>query len=458
MRRVFIIIGILLIPAIPIVLVVSGVIKAKPITVNRVTLTVWGTSDPKAAFSAVFSKFQATHSYVTINYKQVSATDYKSQLISAWAQNTGPDIFFVPHTWVGAMSSYATPLPTDLSIPIITVTKGLFGTQQNVTKPSQPAPSLTTVKSAFVEAVSTDIVRDGQVWAYPLAMDSLALYSNKDLLDNAKIFTPAVTWGELYNQIINNGLTILDDQGTIIQSGVALGTTSNIPYANDILTILMMQNGAQMIDASKRIRFQQDTAGINALNFFTSFAQPNKETYSWNGDLTNARDAFVKGKLVYYIGTLADQAAIAKSGVNWQVTNLPHLDAQGDKDPNSTTPRFMNVPVYNVGMVSKASKTAKRSTYAWSLLNFMTQSKNVGSYLNATGQLSALRNTLASQTSDPKKSVFATQLLTARSWYTGKDAVATDGYLHDMIQSILKDGTDPQTALNLAANQIQATL
>jgi ABC-type glycerol-3-phosphate transport system substrate-binding protein len=456
MRRILIIIGLVLIPVIPIVLVVTGVIKPKQQTVNAVKLTMWGTADPDTAFKGVIEKYRVEHSYVSITYKQVPVTDYQNQLLQAWAQGTGPDIFFVPHTWVTQMSAYAVAQPVDIGVSKITVTKNLIGTSTTVSKPKQTPPTQATIKSSFVEAVAEDVIQNGQVWGYPVAMDGLALYSNTTLLNNAKIFEPAKTWAELLDHVSVKGLTILDAEQSIVQSGIALGTVSNLPYATDILTTLMMQNGAQMVDKTGKIQFQS-AQGLTALNYFRSYATPSRESYSWNSAQPNARDQFAKGKVAYFIGTLADAAAIQKSGIKWQVTPMLHLDVQGDRDgAHENATRFINTPIYDVAMVSKAS--AKKSTQAWNFVNFMMQSGNVKSYLDATGKLSPIKKILSTQTSDATKSVFAAQLLTARTWYHGKKALDADNYLKQMITSIDTAGADPSEALNIASKQIQATL
>lgn len=456
MRRILIIIGIILIPAIPIVLVITGVIKPKQQTVSPVKLTIWGTSDPASAFSGVIAKYKVEHPYASITYKQVSATDYQTQLLQAWAQNAGPDIFFVPHTWVSQMSTYAIPQPASMNIPKVTVTKSFIGTSTQVTTQKLTSPTINFLKSSFIDAVGEDIIRGDQVWGYPLAMDGLALYSNSDLLNNAKIFEPAKTWSDLVNQITTQGLTILDAQQSIVQSGIALGTATNLPYATDILAGLMMQNGAKMVDATGKVQLQ-NIEGQRALDFFRSFATPSRESYSWNSNQPNARDQFTKGKVAYFIGTYADAALIKKSGIKWQVSPMLHLDSErGDIDGiNNNAARFINIPEYEVGMVAKAS--GKKSNQAWNLLQYMGRSANVPIYLQATGKLSAVKKILSTQTGDDTKKVFAAQLLTARTWYHGKKAIDVEKFFQSMIAS-LETSADQKEALRILASQIEATL
>ena len=291
-------------------------------------------------------------------------------------------------------------------------------------------------------------------------MDTVVLYANNDLLNNSKVFEPAKTWTDLINQINRNQLTVIDDRNTIVQAGVALGTIDNIPHATDLLSLIMMQNGSQMIDERSQKVHINDAGGLEALNFYTSFAQPKKSNHSWNTDMANAKQAFLQGKLVYYFGTYADRTEIAASGLNWSANQMLHLDARGDNDAISGSQRFIDIADYEVAMVAKSSAVgnSRKSVLAWNLVYYMSHSGNVGSYLRATNKLSALKKLLAVQQQDQKKAVFAGQLLTARSWYHGRDANRADQALRALVTGVVNNGTDPKTALNLAAQQIEATL
>lgn len=458
MRRVLIIIGIVLIPVIPVVLVVTGVIKRQPTTVTRVNLTVWVTNDKdRAALTALALRFRDSHPYAVTKVEMVRSEDYATRLLQAWAQGTGPDIFFVPSTWIGSMQAYATTMPNDLTIPVVTAKKGLFGVTTSITKPVSKAPSIAQIREWYVDSAANDVIQNNQIWALPLAMDTIVAYVNKDLLNNAKIFTPAKTWTELVSQISQNNLTVVDETGVVVQSGVALGAADNVPYASDLLSLLMMQNGAIMVDpSSKKVRFNE-APGQQALEFVTSFSDPKKTAYSWNANLPNARDAFIKGKVAYYLGTYADHAAITGSGINWTAVPMLHLDARGDKDGFTGAQRFIDIARYNVGMVSRSAATGKRSVTAWNLLRFFANSNNVPAYLKSTGQLAALKLVLETQKADADKTVFANQLLTTRSWYHGRDAIRAEDYLLQLITAVTK-GESLKQSLDLAAKQVETTL
>lgn len=449
MRRVFIIVGVLLLPIIAVVLVVTGVIGRKPTTAAKVTVTVWGTEDSPAAYSTILTKYRGARPYMTVNYKKIRAEDYYDQLVAAWAQGTGPDVFFVPNTWVGKMMEFAEPMPKTSSIPIVSVKNGLLGKQTEVVLTPQTPPSAATLKQTYIDAVLTDAYREGQLWGLPLSMDTVVLYYNQALLNNARIFEPAATWGDLVSQIKANQLTIVDSNNALVRSAIPLGTADNVPYSTDILALLMQQNGAKMINGGV-VGFA-DSNGVSALDFYTSFAKETKETYSWNAQQPNALEAFLAGKSVYYFGTYADRAQIAASRLQWGVSSMLQID-------RSQTSQQIDIARYQVGMVSKASKNAKRSAYAWNLLNYMARSDNVPSYLKATKKLSAQKKILAGQKDDPEVGVFAGQLLTARSWYTGKGGPIVDTYMRSLITSVASGQASALEALRLAANQVASTL
>lgn len=456
MRRYAIIAGIVAVP-----LIIIGVLlftTQKPAqTLRNISLTVWGTDDAPTVMEPLIAQYQATHPQIRITYVQKGVEGYQQELIDAWARGTGPNIFFMPNAWVSQMTQYSTPMPADLSVQAVQTTKGLLGSQSKIIVQRQTAPATSVYQDAFVDAVTKDAYVGGQLWGLPLSMDTIVTYYNKDLLADAKIFEPAKTWTELIDQITNNPLTALDPQNTILRSAVGLGTADNVPYASDLLALLMMQNGATMISADGHAAFA-DQSGQTALDFYTSFATPSKTNYAWSTDLPNARDMFLQGKVAYYFGTFADRTAIAASGLSWGVEPMLHLTTEGDNDAVTHTQRKVDAARYQMLMVSRASVQNNSSVAAWNFLTYLTRTTTAQQYLKATGKLAALKSLLAPQGADQMMGTYAAQLLTARTWYHGKDGVHAEQYLRDLINSVNAGQTDLETALALAAKQIESTL
>lgn len=80
-------------------------------------------------------------------------------------------------------------------------------------------------------------------------------------------------------------------------------------------------------------------------------------------------------------------------------------------------------------------------------------------YLNKTKKPTALRSLINEQLNDMEIAPFASEVLTAKSWYKGKDAGAMEQIFADMVSSVGMGAEDKeyQMALNEAARKIQQT-
>jgi len=105
------------------------------------------------------------------------------------------------------------------------------------------------------------------------------------------------------------------------------------------------------------------------------------------------------------------------------------------------------------------SKDSKYQDYAWDFVQFATDAKNVGSYLADAGKPTALRSLIAGQLNDEDLGVFAAQLLTAKTWYRGKNVDAQEKAMNQLIDDFLAGtyGDDPQKAVDNAARVVAQT-
>jgi len=102
--------------------------------------------------------------------------------------------------------------------------------------------------------------------------------------------------------------------------------------------------------------------------------------------------------------------------------------------PQINPERPVNFGLFWAETVSKKTQNANE---AWDFLLFASDPKNVVKYLNKTGKITALRELIPTQMQNPDLAVFAGQLLTAKTWYKGKDAAVADKYFIKMIDNIL---------------------
>jgi ABC-type glycerol-3-phosphate transport system substrate-binding protein len=215
-----------------------------------------------------------------------------------------------------------------------------------------------------------------------------------------------------------------------------------------------MQNGAEMADANGLPAFQRTPAnlsrdippGVEALTFYTDFANPSKEVFTWDDTQPNSFDAFVAGKTAYYFGYAYALPSIRARApkLNFGITNVPQIDPANK----------VNFANYWVEGVSRKSKNADA---AWDFLQFAAAAEQAKLYLGKTGKPTALRSLVNTQLSDPDVGIFASQVLTAKSWYHGVNVQATQSAFDEMIDSTLS-GAAPDRAINLCAQTVAQTI
>ena len=421
-------------------------------SMTPMTLNVWGVYDDSDSFTDIINNYKALHPYITINYRKFRYDEYEDQLLNAFAEDRGPDIFAVNNTWMKKYEAKLAPLPAQTQM-VVPVVEGSIQKQTVQTLVTNKSLSLTDLKNNFVDVVYHDVVDNNQIYGLPLALDTLALYYNRDLLNNAGITTIPQYWNREFQQDVQK-LTKQDLKGNIIQSGVALGGSRNINRYSDILSTLIMQNGGAMMDDSGSVLFHTAPPGGNynpgaaALSFYTDFSNPIKEVYSWNNDLPNSLTSFIGGSLAFMFSYAYDLPTIKAQApkMNFGVAPLPQIEGA------SNNTNFAN---YWIETVSKKSAHVNES---WDFVQFMTSANQVKSYLDKSKKPAALRALIDAQRSDPDVGVFAGQVLTAKSWYRGYDAQAAEEAIAEMIDSTIKDGTKIQDYMNLAASRVQQTV
>ncbi len=420
---------------------------------KQLTLNYWTVFNDSSSYEGVIAAYKAINPHVIINVKTLRADEYENALLEAFAEDRGPDIFSVPNTAVRKYLPKIEPMPVSTTMEQ-GIVKGLLQKQQFTVTKTAPSFSNRYMSDTFVDQAYTDIHFDDQTYALPLSMDTLALYYNKDILNAAGIATPAKTYQELQEHVIK--LSKQDSRGNILQSGVALGSSANIPRFTDILSLLMMQNGTQMTDDNgfatfdklpKDLEGRSTLPSADALTFYTDFASPSKQVYTWNASQPNALQAFMTGKLAYFFSYNYNLPIIRAQApkLNFAVTKAPQI-------PGNTE---VNLANYWVEVVSK--KTANKDA-AWNFLQFAAKPENVGTFLTASKRLTAVRSLIPNQIEDTDLGPFAEELLTARSWYQGKRPEALDTIFAEMIQSAEGGLIEMDKILKDAAAKVNQTI
>lgn len=430
-----------------------------------VRLTMWGVIDDSNVYKDAIAAYRAQYPNVSISFRRLTLEDYESELLNGFAEDRGPDIFLIHNDWTGKYLTKMSAMPTTVRVAQRTI-EGTVKKETVWSSVSVPLMTRNEYVDQFVDTVARDTVRRVDISAegeavnmqqrivgIPTSIDTLVLYYNRSLLNVAGIPLPPENWGDFQSDI--RKLTRRDpaDPTKLLQSGAAIGLGSNVERSPDLLAALMAQNGAIMSTANGAPTFQlvpealkgqgQEAPAFGALRFYTDFADPAKDTYTWNADQPNSLDAFTQGKTAFFFGYAYQQDVIKSRApqINLGVTKLPQISGQAVK----------NVANYWFWTVAKKSE---QQAHAWNFLNFLSKAPQQKSVAAVTGRPSPRRDVLSEQLRDDKMGVFASQVLTAQTWYTGRDPKAMEQAFITLMDRIAKKESNLDDAMSFAVQQV----
>jgi multiple sugar transport system substrate-binding protein len=449
-------------------------------TTYQVKLEVWGLFDDSDTFSKAISEYRKRNLRVAnIEYKKLEVESYETELRDALASGKGPDIFLIHNSWMTKHRDKLSPAPDTV-----------LGAKQ--------------VQDLFADVVTKDFVKDGKVCALPLSVDSLALYFNRDYLNQAGISTPPRTWAEFDAAV--SRLTRIDSFGNIVLSGAAMGASSEasagegkINRATDILTLLMMQAGAEMYDYTNNLasfaKFTPGTLqsesrippGQSALQYYTKFSNSSSKTYSWNSTMHNSVDSFIEGKTAMMLNYswLIPKIQSKAPKLNLGISPVPqNIDNEG-RGVNMNFANYWGFAVSKnksgetEGTVEKVSVPAtndQRIFEAWQFIRYLTMppaaSQNLpqaasseeaarydpaAEYATTQKKPAARRDLIGAQANDTLLAPFAQGDMIARSW-PQPDDLAVEKIFNDMIDSVTLKSGEPRAALEQAQNAVNLLL
>ncbi len=265
---------------------------------EEVTLTWWGLWEDSSIVTSLISEYEQQNPNIKISYVKQSHQDYRERLTNALAQGSGPDIFRFHNTWVPMFKGELDSVPASVM-------------------------SAAEYAESYFSVISSDLTNATGLAGIPLGYDALTLYINEDIFEVAGKSVPA-TWDDLRQLAIE--LTTKDEQGTIIQSGVALGRTENVDHWPEILGLMMLQNGANPAKPT-------DKRAEDALTYFTIFSSADGV---WDETLPSSTVSFAAGKLAMYFGPTWRAFEISQQNpeLRFKTVPLPQLPKDTPTQPD----------------------------------------------------------------------------------------------------------------------------
>lgn len=289
--------------------------------------------------------YQQENPNVKITITEQLVGQYKNKLetqVSDGDPLTGPDIMRIHNTWLPTFENYIAPLPTSV------MSDGEY-------------------TSRFYETAVTDFRgADGRMYAIPLMFDGLGVYYNKDLLERHGYQIPAETWDDFLEQA--QDLTEYNPDGTIKIAGVGMGTGSNIDFSFEIASLLMLQEGATMINATtNRTAFATDSE-MRAATALKYYADYTKRYNIWDRTLDRDITKFSEGSLAMMFAP------------SWRVHDINDaLESVGatldfDIAPVPQQPTLTELEItWADYWAESVSRESEHQEEAWKFLEFITQ-------------------------------------------------------------------------------------
>ncbi|HEY4526497.1 MAG TPA: extracellular solute-binding protein [Candidatus Paceibacterota bacterium] len=398
-------------------------------------VVVWGTLDQSIFNDALDQASQANRALAGVRYEQKEAGLFDQELANALAEQRGPDLY------------------------IITTDQALIN-QAKVSLTPYENISQTQFKNAFVDAANPFLGKNGII-AIPFITDPLVLYANRDLLVTGGYPNPPKYWDEV--QKMSETLKLMDSNGSISIASIALGTYRNIENAKAIISALIMQKtNTQGITQETIVGHGTDNElrsllansygrnrapALEALDFYTEFANPAEADYTWNGSFSSARQAFTQGRLVMYIGFASEEPLIRNMNpnLNYVVTALPQ--SRG----NTLAITFGRTYGFAIPLTSNNPLGASMAA------DLLVSATSSAAFARHFAVASALRDALSGPSSapvSPDREFTDKQVLISRNWIDPNPS-ATDEIFRDMIETSVSGAATLSDALSRADQKLQ---
>lgn len=417
------------------------------------SIVIWGFVD-EDVFTPIIKDFKTQNKGITVTYvKKTLDGNYEDNALNSILSGQGPDVWAIPNDWVYRHKDKLSAMPATML------------TSKKI-----------VAKDYFADVVMQNNVFDNQIYGLSPTIDVLQAYYNPTIFDNSRsninknlgsnnstlasslsqiLNKFPITWGE-FNQIIPYLTT--KNGSTITTAGAAIGTSGNVSNAQDLLSLLMLQNQTKMLsdDLSqatinlpvKNAAGADVFSGKNSLDFYTSYANHGAPNYAWNATMPNDVQAFVQGKVAIIFGysDLAIYLRQVYPNFQFQQALMPQV---GDIN------NIVDYAHYTSYVVPNASPNTQ---LAWQFIQSLSTDE-ASTYRSATKEISSkkvetevvLKNRGAGTPSQD-------QIKTAQSWNKGRYPVDIDAQFKQAIDRVNSSSQNSQASLDTAASNITELL
>jgi multiple sugar transport system substrate-binding protein len=373
----------------------------------------WAPNFNEARARELVDKFQAEHPDITIRLEITTSDGLPQRVLTALQSGAAPDIIDVQHGWVNGYAQ------NDLVLPLDDVLQD---------------------REDYVPAALDYVTWDGKLWAIPYRIETHAVIYNRGHFAEAGLDpdNPPETWAELVAAA--TALTKDGRSGFAITGGGEVGNTifRSQPF--------IWMNGGSIISDDLSTATVNQPEAVEAVTFYTDFFKKGLSPASTlENDGTANRRLFIAETVSMYQSGQFDVASIRNENpdIDIGVMMIPH-------------PEGKETAAILGGWSFVIPSSAANPDEAKTVVQWLAQAENQG----------VLTDTFPARTSamsmprfdDPILDVFKAMLPHGRPVPASPAWVQISQAYFDGIQRILLGDEDPQTAMDGAAEEIQALL
>jgi multiple sugar transport system substrate-binding protein len=367
---------------------------------KRGEIVWWGLANEESVVAPLISEFESKNANVKVKYIKQSPQDYRERLTNSLAAGDGPDIFEIHNTWPVMFKNELSSMPSSIM-------------------------SQADFAQTFYPVIVSDLTAKDGIVGIPLEFDAITLYINQDVFASAARTEPE-TWNEVRQ--LANELTQKDDSGQIIQAGISLGKTKNIDYWQEVIGLMMIQNGVNLNKPAGKL-------AEDALAFYKLFGE--KEAV-WSENLPASTKAFATQKLAMYFGPSWQAYEITQDNPNlkFKTILLPQLPKDSASDPD-----YSYATYWAQGVWEKSTN----KELAWEFLKFMSSQDSLSKLNEARTNVGLFERPYPrmdmslSQIDHPILGSVVTLAPSARSWYLADKTFDGPTGINSQISSLFSE-------------------
>jgi len=386
---------------------------------------IWGTLEANIFNDLFISIRQTDRAFNVVNYREINEADFDDVLVNAIAEGRSPDMIVL------ASDKLVKHRNKLLAIPYENFPERDF-------------------RDLYVDGAEIFTMIDG-VYAVPFAVDPLIMYWNRDLFASGGLAQPPTTWETVVNAVVPS-VTVRTDARDIITSGLAFGEYRNVYRAKDILLMLAIQSGSQLVYETERnyeIALNNQIGEVtgspleSSVRFFTDFSNVNNALYSWNRIQPLDSQAFIAGDLALYFGRASEVQSIAdrNPNLNFDTAMVP----QG----GSATARRTYGTFYGFAFPQASANVTGAYNAAQTISNF----DNANALTTALNMGPARRDIVSAGSGNAFRVTALQSSLIAKSWLD-PEPVASDNIFKQMIEDLVSNRVRIGVAVNDAINRL----